>query len=300
MTKITLRATLEEGPVLMAGIYDCLSAAVCEEAGFRAMCLGGAGVAASSLGLPDIGLVSFGELFNVAQNVIARSKVPVVIDIDTGFGNELNVMRTCERLAAAGAAAVHLEDQTFPKRCGHLAGKDVIDTKSYLSKVKAAAHALKGSDCLLIARTDAYYVNGLEDSIQRCLGALENGADMTFVEAPTSRESVAEIGERVPGWKMFNLATGGGSPSFTFKELTGYGYNLVSVPGVSMMSAITGIRETCRQVLGNENDEHIAKFGMSPRNIFEIVGLNDWLAKESQFVDGAKTGAGEIRPVAKA
>lgn len=283
--KVLLTDLLDEGQVVMGGAYDCISAAVCESAGFPVLMLGGAGLSASFLGLPDLGLLSIGDLIPIVGNIVSSVKIPVVVDIDTGYGNELNVTRTCERLALTGVAAVHLEDQTFPKRCGHMAGKTVIDRTSYLSKVRAAVKALEGTGTQLIARTDSYGTDGLDEAIARCNGALDLGADITFAEAPTTREDIETLGRKVPGHKMFNLATGGNSPSLTMAELAELDFNLVSVPGVTFMPAIAAMKETAEAVLREGSDAAVAKFNMGPRDLFETVGLKRWLAIEEDVTE---------------
>lgn len=283
--KPMLTDLLDEGQVVMGGAYDCISAAVCESAGFPVLMLGGAGLSASFLGLPDLGLLSIGDLIPIVGNIVSSVKIPVVVDIDTGYGNELNVTRTCERLAMTGVAAVHLEDQTFPKRCGHMAGKTVIDRTAYLSKVRVAVRALEGTGTQLIARTDSYGTHGLEEAIARCNGALELGADITFAEAPTTRQDIEKLGRTVPGHKMFNLATGGNSPSLTMAELAELDFTLVSVPGVTFMPAIAAMKETAAAVLREGSDAPVAKFNMGPKDLFETVGLQRWLAIEEDVTE---------------
>ena len=182
MEQTTLKQLLEKGPVLAPCVYDCLSAKITERAGFQAMCLSGGELAASYCGLPDIGLVSLQELTDAVGRISASCSLPMIVDIDTGFGNELNVIHTCRKIAKAGAMAVHMEDQTFPKRCGHLQGKEVIPLEDYLGKIRAAAYALRDTDCLLIARTDAYNILGKEAAIERATASVEAGAHITLVE----------------------------------------------------------------------------------------------------------------------
>ena len=216
MTDTSLKELLEKGPVFAPCVYDCLSAKIVENIGFKAMCLSGGNLAMSLIGVPDIGLVSFGELLDAVRRITCYSKIPMIVDIDTGFGNELNVIRTCERVAQAGAMAVHLEDQTFPKRCGHMSGKEVISRKDYIAKVKAAKYALEGTDCLLIARTDSYFTDGLDEAIYRNLASLEAGADITLTEGTRSVDDIEKIARMVPGWKMFGMNSMGGQPEGYF------------------------------------------------------------------------------------
>ena len=190
---------MEKGTVVAPCVYDCVSAKMVEQAGFPAMCLSGGELAASLVGVPDIGLVTLDELVGVVERISSCTSIPMIVDIDTGFGNELNLIRTCKRIAQAGAKAVHLEDQTFPKRCGHLGGKEVIPRAEYISKIKAAHSVLKGTDCLLIARTDSYHIPGMgvEEAIRRNLESREAGADITFTEGTGSYEDIEKVAKVV-------------------------------------------------------------------------------------------------------
>lgn len=271
-----------DGPVIAGGVHDCLSAALIERAGFGALALSGAGVAASSCGVPDLGLLSLGELVHTAHAVIASAGVPAIVDADTGFGNELNVMRTCELLAQAGAAAIVLEDQDSPKRCGHMEGKSVVDEAAFRRRIRAAANALEGTGVQLIARTDALAVHGIEAAIERANASLEAGANVTFVEAPQTIDHLDRIARDVPGPKMFNVATGGRSPSLSFDELAERGFNIVIIAGLSLMPMIRSIGDAARSVLAAGSDRPLEAFEVSPRNIFETVGLDRWLARERE------------------
>jgi len=287
-----LRERLAAGSVVVAAsCYDCLSAAILEEAGFSCLSISGAGVAASHLGVPDLGLVSLPEMLHVARAVTRAASVPVVADIDTGFGGTLNVIRTIEEFAAAGVAAVHLEDQQFPKRCGHIDGKSVIETDEFVRKIRAAHTARAGGDLVLIARTDAIAVHGIDDAIERANRTLAAGADIAFVEAPTDMSQVARIAREVEGPAMYNLATGGKSPSLTFSELDELGFALVVVPTVAFYPAIHAIREAARAVLDAGSEEPLRRFGLQPMDLFELVGMSRWLERdraillESESVD---------------
>lgn len=284
----TLRQVLTEGPAFVPCVYDCLSARIIENTGFQAMCLSGGSVAAAYCGVPDIGLVSFGELMDIVHHITARAGIPMIVDIDTGFGNELNIIRTCEEIAAAGAMAVHLEDQVSPKRCGHMKGKQVIPREDYFNKVRAAHYALEGTDCLLIARTDSYHTDGVEEAICRNLGSLEAGADITFTEGTEKMEDIERIGREVPGWKMFDMLYGGASPKISFPELVSYGYRLVTVPMVSLGGAVTGITEFARHTFEDQNDYYIASRDttgedISPFAVFEMMEIDKWLGTAKQF-----------------
>jgi 2-methylisocitrate lyase-like PEP mutase family enzyme len=281
-----LRALLAEPePVLAGSCYDCLSAAVLQEAGFRCLTVSGAGLSASRLGLPDIGLITLNEMLEAAAAVNRMTSIPVIADIDTGFGNALNVVRTVSAFAAAGLAGVHLEDQVFPKRCGHVAGKSVIETGEFVLKVRAADQARRGSDLVLVARTDALAIHGVGDAIDRANRALEAGADVAFVEAPASIDDVERIGREVHGPKLYNLATGGKSPSLTVKELGELGFDIVVIPTVALYPAIDAMRDVARQVLAAGSDEPLQRFGLAPIDIFNLVGMQSWMGLERDLTE---------------
>ncbi len=282
---VTLRELMEKGPVIAPCVYDCLSAKMVEKAGFEAMCLSGAEVAAAYLGLPDIGLVTAAELEDNVRRISGSSPLPMIVDIDTGFGNELNAILTCKRIAAAGAMAVHLEDQTFPKRCGHLRGKEVIPFEDYISKVRAAADALKGTDCMLIARTDAYNVLGKEEAIRRANAAMDAGADCTLVEGTETVEAIREIGERVKGWKMFGMASAGASPKVTADQLIGWGYRLITLH-YAQWGAIWGMEafgKKCRETKDDIFMTEDPSIDNRPIALFEMFGLHEWLQLGSKY-----------------
>lgn len=283
--KKTLRQLLAKGPVFAPCVYDCISAKMVEEAGFEAMCLSGAELAAAYRGIPDIGLITMSELEDNVRRIAAASPLPMVVDIDTGFGNELNTIMTCRRIADAGAMAVHLEDQTFPKRCGHLRGKQVIPLGDYISKIRAAAYALKDTDCMLIARTDAYSVNGKEDAITRATAAIEAGADMSLVEAAASPEDIREIARRVPGLKMFGLNANGVRPGLTGRQLAEVGYHLITMH-YTCSAAIHGMRDFGRHCFEEGDDQYVydtysSKAGPIP--LHRMFGIHEWLRLGAEF-----------------
>ena len=278
----TLKQVLTEGPELVPCVYDCLSARIMEDIGFKAMCLSGGSVAAAYVGVPDIGLVSFAEVKDVVTRITARANIPMIVDIDTGYGNELNIIRTCEEMAQAGAMAVHLEDQVSPKRCGHIKGKQVIPREDYFKKLRAAHYALEGTDCLLIARTDSYHTDGVEEAMRRNYGSLEAGADITFTEGTEKMEDIIRIGKEIPGWKMFDMLYGGASPRISFDELVEYGYRLVTVPMASVGGAVYGMTDFGKHLFKDKNDYYIAEHDPStedetPFAIFEMMQIDKWL-----------------------
>jgi 2-methylisocitrate lyase-like PEP mutase family enzyme len=272
---------MEDGPVFVPGCYDCLSAAVLERVGFPALFLSGAGVAASAAGLPDLGLTSLGELLTVAGNVIGRAGVPVIVDADTGFGNELNAIRTITELGRRGAAAVTIEDQVFPKRCGHLGAKEVVALEEFASKIRAGRRACDDAGVLLIARTDALRLHGVEDAIDRGRAAVDAGADVVFVEAPRTVAEVQQVAAGVPGPKLYNLATGGVSPAVALEELGALGFEIVIEPGAALMPAVHAMRAAGDELRRTGTGAPLERIGLSPADVFNEVGLEDWLRQEA-------------------
>src|SRR3954470_22677049 len=227
-----LRAALRHGePVLAPGAYDGLSARLVERAGFPAVYLTGFGASASLLGRPDVGLLSFAEMAGHARRLVQAVGVPVIADADDGYGNPLNVMRTVQEYEAAGVAALHIEDQVAPKRCGHMDGKDVIDASEMVEKVRAAVEARRSPDLVIIARTDARALEGLDAALERARRYREAGADMLFVEAPESEEEVAAVAEAFPDTPLlFNWVDGGKPPPLALDRLSELGFALVIFP----------------------------------------------------------------------
>ena len=290
--RTTLKQLLEKGPVLAPCVYDCLSALAMEKMGFEAMCLSGGESAGSLVGVPDIGLCSFEEICNLVNRITCVSKLPMIVDIDTGYGNELNVIRTCRRAAQAGAMAVHLEDQKWPKRAGHMAGKQVIPIDDYVAKIRAAHMELEGTDCLLIARTDAFHATSKEDAIIRMQAAREAGADLCFIDQPDTREAIQEIADRVPGWKMFGMASYGGSPRMTFEELTSMGFNLITLHFA--LSAARMLMEAWgKEIVQTKNDFAVEDYLREHPHILtrhELVGTRQWLELGASLNPKSKVG----------
>jgi 2-methylisocitrate lyase-like PEP mutase family enzyme len=220
------------GIVVAPGVYDGLSALLAEQAGFEAVYLSGASICYTRFGFPDIGLVSSTEVLETLAAIRERATIPVIVDIDTGFGNALNVQRTIRGFERAGAAAVQLEDQTMPKRCGHLQDKALVSTAEMVGKIKAALDARHG-DMALICRTDAIAVEGFEAALARADAYAEAGADMIFIEAPPSHDHLVEVARRYAGKVpvMANMVEGGKTPIYSGAELGKIGYKLAIFPG---------------------------------------------------------------------
>lgn len=238
-----LRELIQQEQTLVApGVFDGLSALLAKQAGFSVLYASG-GAIARSMGYPDIGLVTMTEVLRSLERIVDASQLPVIADADTGFGSTLNVVRTIREYERVGVAGLHIEDQTFPKRCGHLNDKSIVSMDEMLAKIVAAKQAKRDPDFMIIARTDAIAVEGLEAAIQRGQSYLKAGADMVFIEAPETVEQIHEIAKRISGPKLINMFSGGKTPVVPVDTLKSLGYNLVIVPSDLQRAAITGMKK---------------------------------------------------------
>jgi 2,3-dimethylmalate lyase len=231
-------------PVVAPGAYDALSARLVEQAGFGVVYMTGFGSTASLIGRPDVGLLSGTEMIDNARRIVAAVDVPVIADADTGYGNAVNVVRTVQGYEQAGVAGIHLEDQVMPKKCGHMSGKAVIGVDEMVGKIRAAVAARRDPDLLLIARTDAAAVDGLTAAIARGRAYADAGADLLFVEAPTSDDDIATVAAELHGVAplVFNWAEGGRTPPLSLDRIAELGFSLVLFPIGTLLAATAGIR----------------------------------------------------------
>jgi 2,3-dimethylmalate lyase len=240
-----LRELLSAGPPLVApGAYDALSARLIEHAGFDVVYMTGFGTTASLIGRPDVGLLSGAEMVDNARRIVAAVDVPVIADADTGYGNAINVVRTVQLYEQAGVAGIQLEDQVMPKKCGHMSGKALIGTDEMVGKLQAAVAARTDPDLVIIARTDAVAVEGLDEALSRARAFAEAGADVLFVEAPTSEEDIARVAKELSGVAplVFNWAEGGRTPPLSLERIAELGFSLVIYPIGTLLAATAGIR----------------------------------------------------------
>jgi len=270
-----LRELLAGGDLIVApGAYDCFTARMVEHAGFPAVYMTGAGTAAS-LGYPDYGLLTMSEMAANAARIAAAVDLPVIADADTGFGNELNVVRTVLEYTAAGAAAMHIEDQVFPKRCGHLDRKQVIGADAFVSKVRAAAENRPDPELVLIARTDARAVHDFEEAVERANRALEAGADAAFVEAPQTLEELAEVPRRVEGPCLLNVVAAGRTPDIGLDDAAELGYKLAIVP-VLLLAAVMAAGDAALSGLA-ATGRHPDSVPIIPvQELFRRAGAGSW------------------------
>jgi 2-methylisocitrate lyase-like PEP mutase family enzyme len=239
---VRLKALLSSDQITVApGAYDGLSARLVEQGGFPAIYASG-GAIARSAGIPDLGLLAIGAIADRLASMADVTEAPIIADADTGYGNALNAQAAARAFERAGVAAFHLEDQSFPKRCGHYDDKSLVPTKEMVQKLKAVRDSLHDDDFVVIARTDAIAVEGFSAALDRAAAYLEAGADVSFVEAPTSEAEIAAIAERLPGWKLINMFEGGKTPLLPVSRLQALGYQLVIIPSDTQRAAIKAMQ----------------------------------------------------------
>lgn len=248
--KLIREALAQQGQLIMPGVYDALSAKIASRTGFEVIFITGYSLSATLLGEPDFGVLTQTEVVGSAQRICSVVDTPVIVDADTGYGNAVNVIRTVKDLIRAGAAGMFLEDQVWPKRCGHMKGKQVIPLDEQLKKLSAAMEAKDGRDFFIVARTDARQSLGLAEAIERGIAFKEAGADAVFIEAPETKDEMAEIARRVPGPLVANMLERGVTPLMGPKELKGLGFELIVwplAPLYSVAKSLTDVYTTLRR-----------------------------------------------------
>jgi 2,3-dimethylmalate lyase len=289
--RIAPRARLREllasdaGPLIAPGAYDALSARLVEQAGFDVVYMTGFGTTASLIGRPDVGLLSGTEMIDNARRIVAAVDVPVIADADTGYGNAINVLRTVQTYEQAGVAGIHLEDQVLPKKCGHMSGKAVIAADEMVGKIRAAVAARRDPDFVLIARTDAAAVEGLDAAIARAHSYAEAGADVLFVEAPTSDADIARVATELKGVAplVFNWAEGGRTPPMSLDRMAELGFSLVLYPIGTLLAATAGI-QALLATLRADGTPAAAMSGLPTFEGFtDLIGLPEVQELEQRF-----------------
>jgi 2,3-dimethylmalate lyase len=288
-----LRALLKAPGLVMApGVADGVMARIVAREGFEAIYMTGAGTAATRLGWPDIGLMTMTEMADNAGRIAGASGLPTIADADTGYGGPLNVRRTVQAYESAGVAAMHMEDQNWPKRCGHLAGKTLIPAQDMEAKIRAACDAREDPDFVVIARTDAIAVEGFDKALDRAKRYEQAGADVIFVEAPTSMEQLEAIPRAVSTPCLFNMAMSGKTPFLSVKEIDGLGFKLAIYPNLMLMAAIPAATnalqrlKTTGSIDGMENE--LTRF----TDFFDLMGMPEVkeLEERYQVSDDARAG----------
>jgi 2,3-dimethylmalate lyase len=288
MQKTTQFRRLIHGPEILQlpCCHDGLSARILEQAGFQAIAAAGYGLSGSLLGRPDIGLLTASEMTTQYRNICDTVNVPVFVDIDTGFGDVNNVIRAVKACEKAGAAGLFMEDQTYPKRCGHMAGKSVVSVEEYLPKLKAALWAREDPDFVIAARTDAYATHGLEEALSRAQRYAQAGADMLFVEAVPTVEAMKQINSLLRGFKtpsLANMIEGGKSPFLSVQELQAVGYSVAAYPCGSLFTAAKALQGWARHLKTHGTTEGYRDHMLSFDEYFEFIGAREIREREKQF-----------------
>ncbi|HLC26003.1 MAG TPA: oxaloacetate decarboxylase [bacterium] len=273
----------ESGTVIMPGVYDALTARIGARAGCRILFITGYSVSATYLGEPDFGLLTQSEMMEAARRICRVVETPVVVDVDTGYGNAINVMRTVKEVMAAGAAGIFLEDQVWPKRCGHMKGKQVIPLEEYLQKLKAARDARAGGDLFIVARTDARQAHGIEEAIRRGRMFHEAGADAVFIEAPESIDEMKEIARSVPGPLVANMIERGVTPLLSLEELRALGFHLIVWPLAPLYAAAKALNDVYSSLSRQGTTQGILERLISFDEFHEIVGLQEKYAMDQKY-----------------
>ncbi|MBI5969336.1 MAG: isocitrate lyase/phosphoenolpyruvate mutase family protein [Deltaproteobacteria bacterium] len=284
-----LRDLLKSPEILIApGAHNAFTARIIEQAGFKAAYMTGSGAAMDLLGLPDLGFLTMTEMVTHARNIVQATNLPVIADADTGFGNALNVSRTVKEYERAGVAGLHIEDQVAPKRCGHFAGKEVISCEEMIGKVKAALDGRRDPSLMIIARTDARAVLGMEEAIERGIAYSQAGADMIFVEAPESVEELRLIARSIPAPVMANMSEGGKTPLLSAKELQEMGFCLVIYPRSAAGAAAKAIQELMAVLKRDGTTEKYLDRIISFEGRNQITGLAFYQELEKKYLRKGK------------
>ena len=278
-----LRQSLASGRTVVApGVFDGLLARLAEQAGFAAVYASG-GAIARSAGIPDLGLLSLSEIVARLELIVDAVTVPVIADADTGYGNALNVQRAVRAFERTGVAALHLEDQTFPKKCGHYEDKGLVPVGEMAQKLKAARDALSDRDFIIIARTDAIAVEGFAAALDRAGAYGEAGADVIFVEAPTSEEEIAAVARRFPGWKLINMFQGGKTPLLPVARLEALGYNIVIIPSDLQRAAIKAMQRALECIARDGSTAAMSADMASFKEREAVIDTAGYIARDRRY-----------------
>ena len=286
----TLRNMLHAREIVVApGVYDALVALIAEQAGARALYLSGAAIAYTRFGRPDIGLVSMAEVADTIATLRDRVALPLIVDVDNGFGNALNVQRTVRVCERVGASALQIEDQTLPKRCGHLDGKSLISAAEMSGKIRAAVDARRSEDTLIAARTDAIAVEGMEAALDRAELYVEAGADVLFVEAPRTLDEIQQIVRRFAGRVplMANMVEGGKTPMLNAAELEAMGFSLVIFPGGIVRALASAARAYYGSLLATGSNNAFRDRMLDFDGLNAVIGTPDMLETGRKYEDDA-------------
>jgi len=283
-TTTKFRQLLNQPGIIQApGAYDCLTAKLIQQAGFPAVYMTGAGTSVAQLGYPDLGLATMTDMIANAGSIADILDVPLIADADTGYGGILNVRRTIRQYERAGVAAVHIEDQEMPKRCGHLDDKKVVSTQDMVQKIRAAVDARTDDDFTIIVRTDSIAVTGWEDAMHRCEQYMKAGADALFVEALRTPEEVEQVAKNLDIPLLYNFVESGKSPLLSAADLDKFGFKIVIYPASALLSVTHIVEQVMAQLKGTGTTAHLMDKMVTLEACFEAVGLSSMLAEDAQF-----------------
>ena len=267
----------------LPGVFDALSARIAEKIGYPAIFQTGYGSSAALLGMPDFGLLNAGETIDNARRIIKSVSIPVIVDIDTGYGNPLNVRRMVQDLEEIGAGGVFLEDQVWPKRCGHMTGKDVIPTKEYISKLRAATDARRSKEFVIVARTDARATLGLSEAIQRGIEYYRSGADVIFVEAPLTLKELREVPSKIDAPLVANMIEQGITPNLSAHELKKMGYKIAVFPLSGLYSATFALRYAFTELMQTGSTKRSQRRMVTFDDFNRLVGLSEYMGLAKKY-----------------
>jgi len=283
-TTTKFRQLLNQPGIIQApGSYDCLTAKLIQQAGFPAVYMTGAGTSVAQLGYPDLGLATMTDMIANAVSITDILDVPLIADADTGYGGILNVRRTVRQYERAGVAAIHIEDQEMPKRCGHLDDKKVVSTEDMVQKIRAAVDARTDDDFTIIVRTDSIAVTGWEDAMVRCEEYIKAGADALFVEALRTPEEVEQVGKNISVPLLYNFVESGKSPLLSAADLEKFGFKIVIYPASALLAVTRVVEKIMAQLKETGTTAHLIDDMVSLEACFEVVGLSEMLAEDAQF-----------------
>ena len=279
-----LRQLLEKPEIIiLPGAYDCIGAKLIESEGFPAVYMTGAGTAAARTGRPDVGLITMNEMVDNARRMAQSVNIPLISDCDTGYGNPVNIVRTVKEFEAAGVAAIQIEDQVWPKKCGHYEGKQVIPQDEMVQKIKAAVDTRQDKDFLIIARTDAIAVTGFEDAIKRGLAYEEAGADMLFIEATRTMEQIETVTRTFKKPLLYNMATSGKTPVIPAKEMERLGFKIALYAGTTIYLFARTMKEFIRTLKETGSWEAYRDQMMPFQEFWDMMGLQEIIALETKY-----------------
>ena len=283
-TTTKFRQLLQQPGIIQApGAYDCLTAKLIQQAGFPAVYMTGAGTSVAQLGYADLGLATMSDMISNAGSIADILDVPLIADADTGYGGILNVRRTIRQYERAGVAAIHIEDQEMPKRCGHLDDKKVVSTEDMVQKIRASVDARTDDDFTIIVRTDSIAVTGWEDAMNRCEEYIKAGADALFVEALRTPEEVEQVAKNISVPLLYNFVESGKSPLLSASELEKFGFKIVIYPGSALLSVTHVVQKVMAQLKETGTTAHIMDNMVTLEACFEAVGLSSLLAEDARF-----------------